>query len=317
MKTRFTLAPGQVIECRWSAFSGLERYYHNGREVLRKRSFAISGQRVLNIAMADGIRRVVIDVHFRPTLKTLWRSNGLAISVSVDGKLIIPDLLDRQYRIVSSAERVSVALFGVATIAILLVLVDPFIFNSAVLKLPRASVSPTVEIINAALATEECLDALDSYEQSMMLRRSQAMELRRREMQRTSDWRIDEENTVLSAAHKVHWGVNSVCRHAVRELLSQYIDNGANVDERFGFSQMTLLESAITSSEGDLVCLLLKKGASLSEAVIMRRGDGTPSLASGLNPLQLAWFYVEKRKTAADRHIVDLIENYIQTGECP
>lgn len=50
MRVAFLLDAETVIECRWSALTGSERYLHNGRGALRLRSFSLTGKRLCELA---------------------------------------------------------------------------------------------------------------------------------------------------------------------------------------------------------------------------------------------------------------------------
>ncbi len=175
---------------------------------------------------------------------------------------------------------------------------------------------PSVEIINAALATPACRDSLDGYSASLLLPEWQAVKLREREMRRKSDWVLDAHRTAISTIATIYEQVGAVCQRSIRLLLDRYLANGADIDQRFSTFQMTALESAIIVGEARLVCMLLRRGGSLQEKMMRRRSDGEALPTTGMTLLELAHYFAEIRQDAGQQQVLASIEDFLATGSC-
>lgn len=316
MRVRFNLDSVNVVECQWALFSGHERYLHNGVEILSLRSFAATGSREFSIDVDGKIKNIRIAVCFRPSLKTLWRSNGFIAEAYVDGVLLFPDLLEPQYRIRSTLTKL-VWSFPVILASILaLIFVDVQFFEGRVFGVKRYPLPLSIEIINAATATHECRQTLDEDDSSLVLSDGESATLRQREMNRTSDWAIDDHRTVISTIVTIYSQVNPACRRSIRELLDHYLINGADINQRFSTFNMTVLESSIIGGEADTVCMLLKRDASLNEKVERQRADGQASPITGMTLLEAARYFAERRQDPYQQQVLANIEEFLETGSC-
>ena len=316
MKVRFNLDSANVVECHWAIFSGCERYLHNGVEILSIRSFAATGSREFSVNVDGKIKNIRIVLCFRPSLNTLWRSNGLIAEAYVDGVLLVSDLLEPQYRIRSTLAKLVWSFPFILASVLALIFVDAQFSDGRIFGLKRHPLPLSIEIINAATATPECRQTLDEYDSSLVLSDKQSVELRQREMKRTSGWILDDQRTVISTIVTVYSQVNTACQRSIRELLDHYLMNGADINQRFSTFNMTVLESAIIGGEADAVCMLLNRGSSLNEKAGMRRGDGQASRITGMTLLEAARYFAELRKDPSQQQVLANIEEFLETGNC-
>jgi len=316
IRVRFNLDAANTIECQWSIFSGHERYLHNGVEKLSHRSFATTGSREFSVAIDGHTKTLRIVVCFRPSLKTLWRSNGLVAEAFVDETLVVADLLEPQYRVRSKLAKLVWSLPTIFAAVLLLIFVDAQFFEGRILGLKMHPAPVSIQITNAALATPECRRSLDDYDSSLLLSERKAIELRQREMNRTSGWIIDDHRTAVSTIMTIYSQVKPACRHSIRKLLDRYLINGADINQRFSTFNMTVLESAIIGGEADSVCMLLNRGASLQERVLRRRGNGHPSRITGMTLLETARYFAETRQDPDQQQVIANIDEFLATGNC-
>ncbi len=316
VRVRFNLDATNVVECQWALFSGLERYLLNDREILSLRSFSATGNRELPVTIDGHTRNIRIVVCFRPTLKTLWRSNGLIAEAYVDDQLFVADLLEPQYRVRSTLAKILWSFPFILAAALLLIFLDAQLFGGRILGLKVEPLPLSIEIINAATATPACRQTLDEYDSSLVLSDSKSAKLRQREMSRTGGWIIDDHRTALSTIVTIYGQVSPPCRRGIRELLDSYLINGADINQRFSTFNMTVLEAAIIGGEADSVCMLLNRGASLQEKVLRRRSDGQPSPITGMTLLQAAGYFAQTRTEPGQQQVMDNIGEFLETGGC-
>jgi hypothetical protein len=316
MRVAFSLDAENVIECHWSALSGSERYLHNGHEVLRLRSFSVTGSRELNLEIDGQPRQVNIELCFQPALKSLIRNNGFVMRVHVDGELYVENLFDPEYRVTTPWGRVFKTIIGFLLGVLLLLGVDAYLFDGALLDLPTPPLSDKLLLINAALGTPECHDTLDDHDSMLVVPLRKAGALRSQEMKRTNGWRLEQGETRLSALSALHWGVSAACQASVRELLLAYLKNGAALEQRSDFPPMTPLGSAIMGGDKALTCLLLEQGASLKERVTWKRHDGSDAPITGKTLYELAQYQAAESDTTTNREILALIERFLAHGRC-
>lgn len=317
MRVCFNLNAANVVECQWAIFTGHERYLHNGVEVLSLRSFALTGSREFSVNVDGEVKNIRIAVCFRPSLKTLCRSNGLIAAAYVDDVLWVSDLLEPQYRIRSWLAKLLMWFFPFLLVAIpLFILVNAPFFNERMQGLNKLPLPLSIEIINAATATPDCRQTLDEFDSSLLLSEKESARLRLREMNRTSGWVIDDHRTAISTIVTIYSQVSPVCQRSIRELLDQYLINGADINQRFSTFNMTVLESAIIGGEADAVCMLLSRGSSLNEKAGMRRGDGQASRITGMTLLEAARELAERQKEPYRQQVLANIEQFLETGSC-
>lgn len=316
MRVRFNLDSANVVECQWAAFSGRERYLHNNQEILSHRSFATTGSREFSLSVNGETKTIRIAVCFRPSPKTLWRSNGLMAEAWVDGQLLVANLLEPQHRVRSTLATLVGSIPFILACVLLSIFVDALFFEGRMLGLKMHPISPSIEVINAATATPACRQSLEAFDSSLLLPERKAVELWHREMSRTSGWSIDDHRTRISTIVTIYSQMSPACQRSIRELLDRYLSNGADINLRFSTFNMTVLESAIIGGEADSVCMLLNRGASLQEKVGMRSDDGQASRIAGMTLLEAARFFSETRQEPGRQRTLANIGEFLETGAC-
>lgn len=316
MKVKLSLDANHQIECQWSLWSGMERYLLNGREVYRVRSFEFSGARTFRIETDGQTKTITIKVFFRPSFKTLIRSNGFVAEVYVDNVLLVSDLLDKAYRHVPRITRALSTSVSILASIIVLIIIDANFFEGTILGLNVYPLPRSVKIMNAALATPECRGTLVDFDSSLLMSERKSTSLRAREMNRDMNWVIDNNRTTLSIITSIYEDQRPFCKKSILELLDRYLINGADINGRFGFRNQTVLESAIMAGDVDLVCELLKRGASVQEKVVARTGDGSNSAVTGMTLVELAKYQFSVNPTNKHEQVVDMVNNFLLEGKC-
>lgn len=316
MKAGFQLDPNHRFECQWSLLTGHERYLLDGREIYRTRSFQNTGSRSLQVEIDGATRHIEIKLLFRPSWASFRYSGGYVAEVYVDGQLIIPNLMEKRYRQVPLAIRVLDNGLVIFFLVLLFIIIDGNFFEGTILGLNPDNVPRSVRTLNAALATPECRAQLTGIDSSVLLSERKARDLREREMRRDINWHIDDERTVISVITSVFESQGPACRRSILKLLDRYLANGADIDERYGFRDTTVLESAILSGEPALVCELLKRGASLQARVTAHNSDGTDSPITGLNLAELASYQESVAASGKSGRLLRIVEDFLSTRSC-
>lgn len=116
MKNSFEVE-GHIIRFDWSLF-GLERYWVDEEQVLKKWSFSLKGTRTLIIGEGHNQHTVLFKVDMFPSVKR-WLVLDWIAEVYVDGELMIEDVTPRTRRTLKFWTR----LLDSITVAVILLIV--------------------------------------------------------------------------------------------------------------------------------------------------------------------------------------------------
>lgn len=312
MKLTFDIDAYNKIECYWFSLSGLEIYKHNDKEVFRIRNFKILGSSQFTITINGQEKTVRIQLNFCPTLKNIYKSTGFVAHVFLDDELLIDNILTTPYRkknqLIETFDNVALILAYLFFIVFIAA-----VFFSAEL-FPQAE---SVEIINAALATPDCLASYHKRDDSLMLPEHIAVKLRAEEMNRKYVWIIDGGLSVFSIVTSKYGTSSVACQKSRLALFDQYLANGANINTvRSNFKQLTVLQDAVMMVDLPLICELLRRGASTDVRVIAHRHDGSPSNITGLTTYELPAFLGKKMNDPIYQRVVSMFDAYSATKHC-
>jgi len=312
MKLTFDIDAYNKIECYWSSISGLEVYKHNNKEVFRTRSFKMSGSSQFAVTI-DGQEKILrLQLKFCPSFNNIFKSTGFIVQAYLDDELLINNLLTIPYWHKNKLIKILDNVAFVFAFLVLIVFIAATFFSTELF--PQAE---SVKVINAALATPECLASYHERDKSLMLPEHIAVKLRAEEMSREHVWVTSGGRSVFAIITSDYGTSSIACQQSRLELFDQYLANGANINTvRSNFKQLTVLQDAVMMIDLPLICELLERGASTDVRVIAHHHDGSASKITGLTTYELPGFLGKKMNDPIYRKVVSMFDDYNATNKC-